>query len=157
LRHYTATSVQCATTESGARTISIRVGLNAGEPIEEVGDSSVPPSSRIAHVARRRRRDFAPEPVCYLLSGKSLCLPCGIRHEGFRQRRPPWLKLAGIAPRIRTERHYTARPSFTVSVSVTQTRGGGGYWSPYSILDRRRPSSTLTRPPRRSDAVAETS
>jgi class 3 adenylate cyclase len=61
-------------TDSGtSEAISIRVGLNAGEPIEEAGDlfgSTVILASRITAQAGAGEI-LLPAPVCHLLSGKS--------------------------------------------------------------------------------------
>ena len=60
-------------TESMPEPLHVRVGLNAGEPIEEDGDlfgAMVILASRIAAKAGAGEI-LIPEPVCHLLSGKT--------------------------------------------------------------------------------------
>ena len=60
-------------TEGGGEPLSVRVGLNAGEPIEEDGDlfgATVILAARIAAKAEGGEI-LIPEPVRHLLSGKS--------------------------------------------------------------------------------------
>ena len=60
-------------TETGGEPLSVRVGLNAGEPIEEDGDlcgTTVILAARIAAKADGGEI-LIPEPVRHLLSGKS--------------------------------------------------------------------------------------
>src|SRR4029079_3942885 len=62
-----------APTESMPEPLPVRIGLNAGEPIEEDGDlfgSTVIMASRIAAKARAGEI-LIPEPLRHLLSGKS--------------------------------------------------------------------------------------
>src|SRR5436309_5909218 len=68
-----AVALQRAFVERQGEPLSIRVGLNAGEPIEEDGDlfgSTVILASRIAAYAAGGEI-LIPEPLRHLLSGKS--------------------------------------------------------------------------------------
>ena len=102
-----------AHTDSMPEPLHVRVGLNAGEPIEEDGDlfgSTVIMASRIAAKAGAGEI-LIPEPLRHLLTGKSLRLrrPRRDDAQGLRRRRPP---LRSAVARVSTDpeiRYCTGR------------------------------------------------